>query len=157
MADPPQPHLLRLPPELRNRIYDELLATVSQPFILTQERLSPPLLQVCRQIREEHNGMFYNATTFQFHDPTVCLEFLRRLSHRERGLVQDLRYDCSETCADPASWRRAFLDLPGMNEDAKLGKLRSRLAEHGVFLQEGVLKAGIRINGRLVWTTDPSS
>ncbi|KAK4544388.1 hypothetical protein LTR36_004279 [Oleoguttula mirabilis] len=157
MATAIQPPILRLPPELRNRIYSELLADIEQPFLLTQERLSPPILDVCRQTREECGGMFYSTTVFQFDNPAVCSKFLLGLSNRERELVQEIRYDCSETCTNPASWRRAFLDLPGLNEDEKLGKLKSRLAEHGIFLQGDVLKAGIRINGRLVWTTDPLS
>lgn len=157
MASPVEPSFLRLPPELRNRIYHALFANTEQPYLLTQERLSPPILFACRQIREEYGGIFYSNTTFQFENPIVCLSFLLSLSHKHRDKVKEIRYDCSETCSDPASWRKAFLDLPGLNEDDKLGKLRNRLAENGIFLQEDVLKAGIRINGRLVWTTDPLS
>ncbi|KAK5121750.1 hypothetical protein LTR85_004625 [Meristemomyces frigidus] len=101
--------------------------------------------------------MFYSTTVFQFDNPSVCLSFLLGLSYKDRELVQEIRYDCSETCTNPASWRRAFLDLPGLDEDVKLGKLRNRLAESGISLRGEVLKAGIRINGRLVWTTDPLS
>ena len=151
-----QPAFLRLPPELRNRIYEELLFQPDgEPYLLSESRLSPPILDVCRQIREECGGIFYSSTNFQFDNPGICLRFLLRLSHKHRGMIQEIRYDCSETCSNPASWRRAFLDLPGMDADCKLGKLKNRLAEHSVFLREDVLKAGVRINGRLMWTNDP--
>ena len=71
--------------------------------------------------------------------------------------MQEIRYDCSETCSDPTSWKRAFLDLPGLDEYVKISRLRNRLAENSISLADHVLKAGIKINGRLVWTDDPLS
>ena len=45
--------------------------------------------------------------------------------------------------------------MPGLDEDVKISRLRNQLAEKDIFLQEDVLKASIKINGRLVWTGDP--
>ena len=151
------PYFLRLPAELRNRIYSEVLADIAQPFHLSEGHQAPAILSVCRQICQECSGLFYSTTTFQFRNPTVCLNFFVNMCQKYRELVSEVRYDCSETCSDAASWRQAFLDLPGLDQDCKLGKLRSRLTENGVFLRDDVLKAGIHINGRLVWTTDPLS
>jgi len=156
MAFEQPPPFLRLSPELRNRIYDELLLQKQDGLFHPTERLTcPPILNVCRQVREECSGIFYGNTTFQFDNPGVCIRFLLQPSHKHREMIQEIWYDCSETCSNPASWRRAFLDLPGMDADCKLDKLKNRLAEYGVFMQEDVLKAGVRINGRLVWTNDP--
>lgn len=44
-----------------------------------------------------------------------------------------------------------------MHEEQKLSTLKSRSAEQGTLLQYDVLKAGVRINGVLVWTHDPLS
>ena len=154
IANTPPP-LLRLPAELRNHIYQEVLAQVEKPFLLSAIRQSPSMHSVCRQIREACNGLFYSTTTFQFDNPSACLNFLTNLSHEHCELVQEIRYDCSEVCSNPVSWRRAFLDLPGLDEDVKISRLRNQLAEKDIFLQEDVLKASIKINGRLVWTGDP--
>ena len=157
MGTPTQSPLLRLPAELRNRIYQEILSEIEQPIRLTTTRQSPSVLSVCHQICEEGSGLFYSTATFQFTDPSICLRFLENLSHEHRKLVQEIRYDCSETCSDPTSWKRAFLDLPGLDEYVKISRLRNRLAENSISLADHVLKAGIKINGRLVWTDDPLS
>ncbi|KAH9827938.1 hypothetical protein Tdes44962_MAKER02692 [Teratosphaeria destructans] len=149
------PPLLRLPAELRNRIYYEALANDTEPFQLSERHTAPALLQVSQQIREESSGIFYSNNIFQFTSPKVFIAFLLHLSQKQRELIPEIRYDCSEACNDPKSWRRAFQDLPGMDEDAKLTKLRQMLAEKGIFLQSEVLKAGLRVNARLVWTADP--
>ncbi|KAF2772759.1 hypothetical protein EJ03DRAFT_170024 [Teratosphaeria nubilosa] len=149
------PPFLRLPAELRNRIYYEALANDTEPFQLSERHTAPSLLQVSQQIRQESSGIFYSNNVFQFTRPKVCIAFLLRLSQKQRELIPEIRYDCSEACNDPRSWRLAFQDLPGMDEDAKLTKLKQRLAEDGVILQGEVLKAGLRINARLVWTADP--
>lgn len=151
------PSCLRLPPELRNRIYELLLHSENGPYQLYNGHTSPPILNINRRIRSECAANFYHNITFQFNDPAVCVRWLVGLSQQCREMISEIRYDCSENCCDPSSWRQAFLDLPGMNEYSKLCLLKDRLAEQGVFLQCDVLKAGIRINGALVWTHDPLS
>ncbi|KAI6792277.1 hypothetical protein KC363_g4304 [Hortaea werneckii] len=154
------PLLFRLPPELRNRIYELLLLPDTNdqcPYSISKQRLSPAILNVNRQIHSESAGIFFQNNIFQFSDPTICLRWLRTVPLKYREMITEIRYDCSESCLDPRSWRRAFLDLPGMDEDQKLLTLKSRLAEQGTLLQYDVLKAGVRINGVLVWTHDPLS
>lgn len=155
----PASPLLRLPPELRNRIYAEVLVQrANESFRLGPKRLTHPFLAVCRQIRRESSGLFYANNTFRFNDPEICLEFLRRCTtRRQRGLIRELRYDTSHISLDPASWRLAFQDLPGLHEECKLGSLKDRLAKSGIILDNGVLRVGIRVNGQLVWTADPLS
>ncbi|KXL50065.1 hypothetical protein M433DRAFT_2347 [Acidomyces richmondensis BFW] len=155
----PASPLLRLPPELRNQIYDEVLVQqANESFTIGPKRLAHPFLAVCRQIRSEGSGIFYANNKFRFNDPEVCIEFLRHCtSLRQRELIRELRYDTSQIYLDPASWRLAFQDLPGLHEDCKLGSLKCRLAESGIFLEDGVLRAGIRVNGQMVWTANPLS
>lgn len=151
------PHFLRLPPELRNIVYELLVPPnhTGSPYCLRQGHLKPPILNVNRQLRFECAPVFYHNNTFQFSNPEICFTWLVGMPLKYREMILEIRYDCSETCNDPRSWRRAFLDLPGMNEDDKLGRLKNRLAEKGVFLQYDALKVGIRINGAVVWTHDP--
>ena len=154
------PLLFSLPPELRNRIYELLLlpATNEQgPYSISRHRLNPAILNVNRQIRSESAEIFFQNNIFQFSDPTICLQWLRIVPLKYREMITEIRYDCSESCSDPRSWRCAFLDLPGIDEDQKLNTLKSRLVEQGTLLQYDVLKAGVRINGVLVWTHDPLS
>ena len=154
------PPFFTLPPELRNRIYELLLLPNTNeqgPYSISRHRLNPAILNVNRQIRSESAGIFFQNNTFQFSDPAICLRWLRTVPLKYREMITEIRYDCSESCSDPRSWRRAFLDLPGMHEEQKLSTLKSRSAEQGTLLQYDVLKAGVRINGVLVWTHDPLS
>jgi hypothetical protein len=157
MAQEQNPAFFRLPAELRNRIYFDALVEDTATFHLSRDHMIAPLLEASRQIREEASGIFYSNNTFQFNQPNDCIKFMLGLTHKQRDLVHELRYDCSEVCEDPKAWRLAFQDLPGLDEDGKLAKLKAKLVEHGIFLGGDVLKAGIRINGRLVWATDPLS
>lgn len=53
--------LLNLPPELRNRIYEYVLVNRCLKITVSKEKHSqPPLLETCRQLREEASGIFYS-------------------------------------------------------------------------------------------------
>ncbi|KXT12092.1 hypothetical protein AC579_1875 [Pseudocercospora musae] len=149
--------LLKLPAELRNRIYHETLADSNQPntFHLSKESMEPPLLTTSHQIRTEASGIFYANTILQFNDPTVCVRRLATLSSKFVELIPELRYDTSEPCTVATSWRTAFRELPGLDEDTKLENLRDELARRGIRLRAGVLKARIFIAERPSWTADP--
>lgn len=69
-----------------------------------------------------------------------------------------MRYDTSETCTHATSWRTAFRELPGLDEDTKLEGLREELVKQGVRLRnKEILKARVVIGARTNWTSDPLS
>lgn len=70
--------LTRLPPELRNDIYELVLVDTTRPQqIHSKKVIDPALLRTCRQIRLEAQAISYCHNTFSL---TVCvdnLEYLR--------------------------------------------------------------------------------
>lgn len=58
-----QSRLLKLPPEVRNKIYEHVLSRGRKALRGTNLH-KPGLLQVCGQIREEANLMFYDLRNF---------------------------------------------------------------------------------------------
>ncbi|GIZ41462.1 hypothetical protein CKM354_000476500 [Cercospora kikuchii] len=147
---------LLLPPELRNEICHELFESQQREiFHLREGHMQPAILATCRQLRSECSGIFYANTTLQFNDPDVCIRRLTSLDPKHVDLVPELRYDTSEICTKAASWRTAFRELPGLNEDTKLEALRDQLAKRGIILRPGVLKARILISCQPSWTSDP--
>ena len=62
-----KPHLLKIPLELRNRIYESTVISnkridISAPWNKEQ----PGLLRTCRQVRNEALGIYYNDNNFSF-------------------------------------------------------------------------------------------
>ncbi|KAK3714663.1 hypothetical protein LTR37_007643 [Vermiconidia calcicola] len=60
-------HLLRLPAELRLRIYDYALSEDTQVVLLSDEGVKtgqPALLRTCRQIRNEALDLYYSSNIF---------------------------------------------------------------------------------------------
>lgn len=55
--------LLRLPPEIRNRI-SELVLLEDFPIIVPPSEAQPAYLQVCRQLRKEALGTYYTGNSF---------------------------------------------------------------------------------------------
>ena len=155
MMDVEESPLLRLPAELRNRIYHELLVNNTGNFLLKEDKMAHPILNTSRQLRAECTGIFYANTIFQFSSPEVCVRRLKMLDPKIVDLVPELRYDTSETCTKAMSWRTAFRELPGLDEDTKLERLREELKKQGITLRLGVLKARICIAGGPSWTSDP--
>ncbi|KAK4544345.1 hypothetical protein LTR36_004236 [Oleoguttula mirabilis] len=68
MAAVSESTLLKLPPELRNRIYREVLVCANPIRVATafaqQQWQAPSLLQTCVQIRGEASGIHYAENTF---------------------------------------------------------------------------------------------
>lgn len=147
--------LLGLPAELRNHIYSAILASERPSFRLEHGHMEPAHLSTCRQIRSEFSGIFYANTTLEFGDPDVCVRKLSSMSPKLVGLIQELRYDTAAACVRADTWRTAFRELPGLDEDTKLEALRDELAKKGVVLRKGILKARILISCRPMWTSDP--
>ncbi|EME40822.1 hypothetical protein DOTSEDRAFT_74403 [Dothistroma septosporum NZE10] len=117
--------------------------------------MTHPILNTNRQLRAECIGIFYANTTLQFCSPLVCVRRLTTLDPKILDMIPELRYDTSETCTKAMSWRTAFREMPGLDEDTKLENLKDELSKQGVTLRVGVLKARICIAGRPRWTSDP--
>ncbi|KAK4494935.1 hypothetical protein PRZ48_014291 [Zasmidium cellare] len=148
--------LLRLPAEVRNRIWHELLAPPTREiFHLSNGHMEPALLRVNHQLRHECAGIFYANTTLFFSDPQICIRRLTTLPAKHIELIPEMRYDTSETCVKASSWRTAFRELPGLDEDTKLDGLREELAKRGVRLGVGVLRARLVVGCTPSWTSDP--
>ncbi|KAI5362078.1 hypothetical protein Slin15195_G057280 [Septoria linicola] len=100
MAQQAGPSLLGIPPELRNRIYDEVLV---QPRSISLryhgDNKQPPLLSVCRAIRSEAIGIYYNDNNF-FLEACKCrgafwLPFCKLLAkYRKDGKAKLPTYIC---------------------------------------------------------------
>ncbi|KXT07161.1 hypothetical protein AC578_2493 [Pseudocercospora eumusae] len=56
--------LLALPPELRNHIYREVLVHNNNIIIITKSTKPPSLLQLCREIRFEAQGIYLAENRF---------------------------------------------------------------------------------------------
>lgn len=57
--------LLRLAPELRNRIYEFAAIEDDQPIKVQPSLRQPPFLATCHQIRDEALGIWYEANEFE--------------------------------------------------------------------------------------------
>lgn len=148
---------LRLPAELRNRIYHEVLVNGrdTELFQLANGHVTPALVRSCRRVRDESIGIWLHNTTFLFADPAICIRLLSRLDKSQIDLIREMRYDTSEICTSATSWRTAFREMPGLDEDTKLENLREQLTKRGIHLRTGVLKARIVISCRPSWTSEP--
>ncbi|KAK5107604.1 hypothetical protein LTR62_000998 [Meristemomyces frigidus] len=89
-----RPSLLTIPPELRNDILQQVLIDTKVILIQSaptrEEPLEPPLLFVCKQLRNEGLPIFYGANTFQAYACTT-FQFLARLPRDTMRLVRRVR------------------------------------------------------------------
>ncbi|KAI8934135.1 hypothetical protein NX059_008890 [Plenodomus lindquistii] len=98
--------LFRLPPELRNRIYDLVLADIATTRVIDlSKRADAPrrehtapyghrLLYICRQIRSEAAGLYYSRTVFDFRKLTdwdACLDTIPEIGEAEYRLIQHIK------------------------------------------------------------------
>lgn len=104
--------LLSLPPELRNRIYELVLIDeefiplrqdsedtkavtragqrVRKPLVETTIE-EPPLLQSCRQIRNEAIQIYYARNTFVCESTTRLVHWLGKLGNHGQKMLRDVR------------------------------------------------------------------
>ena len=78
-------HLLQLPPELRNRIWEYAIIKENpinlMPIKYCEEKeepesgAQPPVTQVCSQIRNEALSMFYACNIFRVHADNLSLDY----------------------------------------------------------------------------------
>jgi hypothetical protein len=86
-VDDEQSHLLKLPPEIRNRIY-ELVLTVNYSFMITEiyKPLRPGLLQDSRQLRAETRLMYHELME---HDIVVTINNTAEIRRWAETLADD--------------------------------------------------------------------
>ena len=113
---------LRLPPEIRNRIYNIHFADFTQPL---NTPVQPPLTLTCSQIRAETLQMFYSACTFEItleqhiafnyirsrnesrlHIPPKTLLWFHSLAPQNLAALRRLRFDFATPHAQHQQWWR---------------------------------------------------
>ncbi|KAK4618474.1 hypothetical protein CLAFUR0_11919, partial [Fulvia fulva] len=87
-------HLLALPAELRNTIYD-LAVTDHTVDIDKQKRAAPGLLLASRQTHAEANGAYRRNSNFTSKSPTLMRQFLERLESGKSRLISTATYDAT--------------------------------------------------------------
>ena len=121
------PTLLTIPPEMRNRIYREVLVegriTISGHDQLPTE---PPLLRVCRTTRHEALSIYYQENRFRFlivdNDASKYIKWFKSCIRREDANISIDPYD-SRNRGNLLKWAEAFYrgecGMPGEPEDAQ--------------------------------------
>jgi len=86
---------LRLPPEIRNMVYSNLLISAEQP--LQPKPSGAPnrltILGVCKQTHNEALPVFYRNNDFRLADPEALYQFLRSLSIPRRRQITNITLD----------------------------------------------------------------
>ncbi|KAF7196664.1 hypothetical protein HII31_02034 [Pseudocercospora fuligena] len=92
--------LLNLPGEIRNRIYEYVLADYTNIALdnisLTRDQTAkhvqfPSIVEICQQIRKEAIGIWLSSTTFHFNFHGELYDFLRVLGVQQAGTIKDAR------------------------------------------------------------------
>ncbi|KAK4546620.1 hypothetical protein LTR36_001837 [Oleoguttula mirabilis] len=104
MASPKKQYLLAAP-ELRNRIYYEVLKSAVPIKLSTEKRpLQPSFLRTCRQIRKEAIGVYYNNNRFEIwvydYRGAITQSFLDVFSSQYNGKDRMGSWPLTVKCAD---------------------------------------------------------
>jgi len=119
-----EPPLLRLPPELRNRIWAAAVVQVDPIGVDSVSTKPPSLLGVCRQIRSEAIGIWYNENSFGFAiqdcDGSYMLAWTKHFHEhddddRELCSVQHC-HDGSPNWANLIKWARGLYEIDGYSQ-----------------------------------------
>lgn len=97
---------LKLPPEIRNRIYDLVFVktqyigangTLTKAFYRDAARYRHlAFASVCRQIYQESANIFYAKNGFEFFYIRPFLEFLEAIGPERRKLLTKIKFNCSK-------------------------------------------------------------
>ena len=146
--------LLRLPPELRNRIYS--LAIIEQdpikiPLTIIEPSgpsvSEPALLAVNREVRAETLAIFWGANTFISGSMWMAYHFLNRLSSDKVSRLRNIRV-CFDIPSEAGAHRDWVLDhISGITSKIEWRHRDEGLREDAISV---IVTSGIE-NGGLVW------
>ncbi|KAK5127544.1 hypothetical protein LTR85_006884 [Meristemomyces frigidus] len=107
MAEPSTDHsgFLKLPPELRNRIYEMVLVEEDFIHVTRQPSFEPPLLKTCHQIRDDALQIYFEMNAFVFYAPAFDSTAIMRWTAKVRRMGEGMR-------AIAAHWQSVFDDMP---------------------------------------------
>lgn len=173
-AEQPDLPLLRLPGELRNRIYGFVFISPS-PIPLYKVARSPTVTRVCRQLRIECIPMFYGDHVFDSHFDSSQYPrgfFLHKLSKEKRAMLRKVllfpRGD-QPTPSTTAAWALKRADDTyayvaemdwrgplGRRARAPQGPARTAATWHqDTMLMEGLFHVPFWLDEEVVWTNKP--
>lgn len=158
MQDNQQSPFLRLPPELRNRIYEDLL--VSEEVVgvtsLGYHQWTPPsLLHTCHQIRSEASKLYYAANIFQicsrWHQDRLegafeMQEWLHALCKPQQDMLRRIRIDWTNNSFQ--DHLDQFYDAENIikkyeqrqkDKSITIKKYDQHLKDNGIAIREGVV------------------
>lgn len=143
-SSPKQSPLLKLPGELRNRIYRSAL--LEQPYVTVGRAafVEPGLLLVCHQIRREAAPIYYGENKFRIpapnYDSATCLRWMAKRT--ALSLKYDVRIQCSLTLGNGSDrqpdWENALQWLHRFHMDVVTLRM-DRPSEAGAHLTPGML------------------
>jgi len=108
--------LVSLPPEIRNKIYQEIIGGKNRVVRLSSKPVEQPALsQTCRLIRNEMLPMFYGDCVFEAGNPWHVFRFLKPLGQQSLGLLRDVRM--SNPFQGKAGLQQARANLSYLNND----------------------------------------
>ncbi|KAK5121071.1 hypothetical protein LTR85_005555 [Meristemomyces frigidus] len=107
--------LLRLPPELRNAIYEHSLVQAS-PIVVTKDLKQPHLLSTCRQVRTEAKKIWYNLNKFNVPAWDCDASLLKHFHHfivtagGYQGVEVSVRVHGNKSWSNLVGWCQAVFD-----------------------------------------------
>ena len=160
MAKQTQSPLLRLPPELRNRIYNMVLENQEislRDHYCAKRRhfvvIPTGLLLACHQTYKECIEMFYSTAMFTARADSG--EWLADLPRKYARLLRSVTYDTASLVPVRDERYHWAGYLPELAERT-IHNVTYALERRGVVLREGTIKASIRTcEGNVVWTSTP--
>ncbi|KAK4494834.1 hypothetical protein PRZ48_014190 [Zasmidium cellare] len=162
---------LRLPAELRNRIYvlalNDVVAhrarkTISYRKVHRVKSKAPGILMACKQTHTEATQLFYAQTTFQFDDPKHIQAWARKIGSERATLVKSLRLSSpmpSHGTMVSSFWDpRTALSLYAMEASARCVQVKQGLPKA---LRPAKLETDLFLPGlpeiKVEWTQRPAS
>ncbi|KAK4618197.1 hypothetical protein CLAFUW4_11841 [Fulvia fulva] len=134
---------LQLPAELRTQIYEYCLPQSggARPIYRKAHQRPPPLLQACRQTRQETFAMYYSTGSFRTRSDEDLIRWVKAIGPEARALIRGLTiYSFDEWTPDLTAQKPRML--------VRLRHLYTRLEEEGLSLPAGTLTAFIRLSDR---------
>lgn len=157
MTTQDQSLLMRLPPELRNRIYHqafkghETVLECAAGTLRLRMPQAPGILLTCRQVHQEAVGIFYSTTAICSSTAWCIAKWLQGLPENRVDLLSDVRFD-AVSGAEYKSTRRVIVSTA----QGELFVISWHLKQWRKRLPEGALKARILLqSGESTWTSTP--